>query len=173
MHIRPAANADVPAMARIYVETWKATYRGILPNAYLDSMKVGETATELGREMQGAGVSTFVAQSHQGQVAGLITGGIDRRRDIIYGGEIFSLYVRPTFQRQGVGLKLVNRLVERMNRLDIFALKVQVLKANPYRRFYEKHNGVLLACGRIRFADSDLAACTYGWLDTDLIGMTL
>ncbi len=173
MRIRPIETADVQAMAEIYVETWRATYRGILPDAYLNTMTVADTETALRREMGAAGVVSLLAETDGGQTAGLITGGIDRRRDRIYGGEIFSLYVRPAFQRRGIGHGLVTDLVARMNRLDIFALKVQVLKANPYRRFYEKHNGILLACGRIRFADSDLAACTYGWLDTDLIGMTL
>lgn len=170
MQIRPATAADVRAMARVYVDTWKATYRGILPDAYLDAMTVEETAFALKREMQGAGVSTFVSELEGGQLVGLSTGGIDRRRDHIYGAEIFSLYVQPACQRRGIGLKLVTRLVEHMNRLGIFALKVQVLGANPYRRFYEKHNGVLLACGRIRFADTDLDACTYGWIDTGLLG---
>jgi GNAT superfamily N-acetyltransferase len=173
MRIRIADTADTRAMARIYVETWQSTYRGILPDAYLDAMTVADTQKALSREMRGAGVRTLVAESEDGRLAGLITGGIDRRRDCIYGGEIFSLYVRAACQRRGIGLGLVNRLAAYMNRLDIFTLKVQVLEANPCRRFYEKHNGVLLACGRIRFADTDLAACTYGWLDTDLIGTAL
>jgi GNAT superfamily N-acetyltransferase len=78
--------------------------------------------------------------------------------------------VGQAYQRRGIGKALVTHLVDRMNRLGIFAAKVQVLQANPCRRFYEKLNGVLLACGRIRFADTELPACTYGWLDTDLIG---
>ena len=170
MHIRPASSADISSMARAYVETWQSAYRGILPNGYLDSMTVTETERSLRREMGGVGVVSLMAEAADGQAAGLITGGIDRRRDIIYGAEIYSLYVRPAYQRRGLGRMLVARLVERVNRLDIFSMKVQVLEANPCRRFYEKLNGVLLARGRIRFADTDLAACTYGWLDTDLIG---
>lgn len=173
MSIRPAKPRDATAMARIYVDTWKATYRGILPDAYLDTMRMGDSARALSREMAGPGVISLVAESKQGHVAGLITGGIDRRRDRVYGGEIFSLYVEKTHQRRGVGKDLVTHLVERMNHQDIFAVKVQVLQANPYRRFYEKLNGVLLACGRIRFAGTELAACTYGWIDTDLIGMRI
>ncbi len=173
MRIRPIETADIQAMAEIYVETWRVTYRGILPDAYLETMTVAETETALRREMGAAGVVSLLAEADDGQAAGLITGGIDRRRDRIYGGEIFSLYVRPAYQRRGIGHGLVTRLVAQMNRLDIFTLKVQVLEANPHRRFYEKLNGVLLACGRIRFADTDLAACTYGWVDTDLIGAIL
>ena len=173
MQIRPAKTRDARAMARIYVETWQATYRGILPDGYLDTMTIGDSAKALSREMGGVGVVSLVAEADRGHLAGLITGGIDRRRDAIYGGEIFSLYVGPTYQRQGIGKGLVMHLVDRMNQLDIFAVKVQVLQANPCRRFYEKLNGVLLAGGRIRFAGTEIDACTYGWIDTDLIGAVI
>ncbi len=173
MKIRNAVPNDIPTLTRIYVETWRTAYRGILPDAYLDSMTVRDTQAALGREMGAAGVVSLMAEADDGQATGLITGGIDRRRDRIYGGEIFSLYVRPSYQQRGIGHQLVMHLVARINRLGIFTLKVQVLAANPCRRFYEKLNGVLLACGRIRFAETDLDACTYGWLDTDLIGTTL
>ncbi len=173
MHIRSAGPADIHALALVYMETWRTAYRGILPDAYLDAMTVGETETSLSREMGAAGVVSLMAEADDGQVTGLVTGGVDRRRDRIYSGEIFSLYVRPSDQRCGIGHQLVAHLVARINRFDIYTLKVQVLKANPCRRFYEKLNGVLLACGKIRFAGTDIEACTYGWLDTDLIGTTL
>lgn len=173
MSIRPAKISDAHAMARIYVETWQATYRGILPDNYLGAMTINDCAKTLANEMRASRVISLVAESEQGHLTGLITGGIDRRRNSIYGGEIFSLYVGKSYQRLGIGKTLVRHLVDRMNRLDIFTVKVQVLQANPCRRFYEKLNGVLLACGRIRFADTELAACTYGWIDTDLIGTNI
>jgi ribosomal protein S18 acetylase RimI-like enzyme len=169
MQIRPATPADAHAMAGVYNAAWRTAYRGILPDAYLDAMTITDSAKGLRREMGAAGVIGLVAIADHGAVVGMVTGGADRRRNSIYGGELFSLYVQPEFQRRGIGRRLVAHLAARLNRWDIYSVKVQVLAANPCRRFYEKRNAVLLACGRIRFADTDLAACTYGWLDTDLI----
>jgi ribosomal protein S18 acetylase RimI-like enzyme len=158
-------------MARVYVETWQATYRGILPDAYLDAMTVEETERALTLEMTGQGVIGLLAEWGSEGVVGFVTGGVERRRDCVYGGEIFTLYVRSRFQRRGIGTRLVMDLVERMNRLGVFTVKVQVLRDNPSRRFYERINGTLLNCGRIRFAGTEVPACTYGWIDTDLIRM--
>lgn len=170
MRIRPATPADALPMAQVYVAAWQDTYRGILPQAYLETMTVEGSAGALVREMRGAGVHSLVAESAAGRVVGLLTGGIDRRRDRIYRAEIFSLYVLRAFRGRGFGRELVRRFIAGANRQGIFTLKVQVLAANPHRRFYEKQNGLLLACGPITFQRAVLQACTYGWLDTDLVG---
>lgn len=169
MRIRSATAADALPMAQVYVAAWQDTYRGILPQAYLETMTVERSAGALNREMRGAGVHSLVAESAAGQVVGLLTGGIDRRRDRIYRAEIFSLYVLRAFRRRGLGRELVRRFVAGANRQGIYTLKVQVLAANPHRRFYERLNGLLLACGPITFQRAVLQACTYGWLDTGLV----
>ena len=38
MEIRPATVADIPALARIHVDSWRATYAGIVPATYLNTM---------------------------------------------------------------------------------------------------------------------------------------
>jgi hypothetical protein len=36
--IRGATAADVPAVAGVLVDTWRTTFRGLLPDAFLDTM---------------------------------------------------------------------------------------------------------------------------------------
>ena len=72
-------------------------------------------------------------------------------------------------QRQGAGLELVSALVAQFNHFGIHSMLVQVLEANPYRRFYEKINGIYLRNNRIPFAGEILDVAVYGWVDADLI----
>jgi hypothetical protein len=44
--IRRARPADAPAIARVRIDSWRSTYRGIMPDAYLDGMQV-EASTAL------------------------------------------------------------------------------------------------------------------------------
>lgn len=169
MIVRTATPSDARSMARVYVETWQVTYRGILPNAYLNAMTIEDSELSLGKEMAHPGIVSLVAESQTDGIMGFVTGGIRRQRDCIYEGEIFTLYVLSGFQRRGIGFRLVTGLVERLNRLEVYSVMVQVLKENPCRRFYEKINGVLLGSNRIRFKDLVLVASNYGWIDTDLI----
>lgn len=36
IQVRPAAKQDAPAMARVHVESWRETYRGLMSDAVLD-----------------------------------------------------------------------------------------------------------------------------------------
>lgn len=156
-------------MARVYIDTWRHTYRGILPDTYLDAMELTDSQRSFEKEIADSRIIGRVAESAKHGVVGFVTGGVERHRDCVYEGEIFTLYVLRSFQRQGIGIALVASLVEHLNRLEIFSVLVQVLKENPYRRFYEKIDGVLLGSSRIRFAGVELTAFNYGWIDTDMI----
>ena len=37
--IRPAQTADAPGIARVHVEAWRSTYRGIVSDAFLDNAR--------------------------------------------------------------------------------------------------------------------------------------
>lgn len=40
MSIRQAAYDDYPVLAKVHVESWKTTYRGMIADAYLDQLTV-------------------------------------------------------------------------------------------------------------------------------------
>jgi hypothetical protein len=41
--IRPARAGDTEAIARVRVDSWRETYRGMIPQAYLDAMKLEQS----------------------------------------------------------------------------------------------------------------------------------
>lgn len=169
MKIRPARQLDACGIARVYVQTWQDTYRGILPDGYLDAMTVRGSERSFFQDLQNSRVISFVAEKTANKIVGFITGGDASQRDWIYSGEIYTLYVQKDYQRQGVGLKLVSALAKQLNRLGVYAMQVRVLKQNPNRRFYEYLNGIALCTQRLLFAGTILDAVVYGWISTDLI----
>ena len=42
--VRRALVADARAIAQVRVDAWRTTYRGMIPDAYLDGMKVDDSA---------------------------------------------------------------------------------------------------------------------------------
>ncbi len=69
--IRLATPADAHAIAQVRVMAWRTTYRGMIPAAYLDAMKVEDSAALWERVLTAAPntTNTFVAQS-DGMVVG-------------------------------------------------------------------------------------------------------
>lgn len=168
MVIRPSQKEDVSSMSRVYVQTWRDTYLGVVPYDYLYTMSLPRLEQEFLNELQSKQVISYVAED-AGGVIGFVSGGFERHADHIYNGEIYALYVLKNYQRQGVGTKLVSALARRLNQFGIYSMLVRVLEHNPYRRFYEKINGIYLRKHHMTFAGEVLDVTAYGWIDTSLI----
>jgi ribosomal protein S18 acetylase RimI-like enzyme len=167
MVIRPSQKDDVHSMSRVYVQTWWDTYLGIVPYGYLYTMSVPQLEQGFLNELQSRHVISYVAED-AGGVIGFISGGYERQGDHIYNGEIYALYVLKNYQRQGVGTKLVSTLAKQLNQFSIYSMLVRVLEHNPYRRFYEKVNGIYLRKHHMPFAGESLNVAAYGWIDSSL-----
>jgi L-amino acid N-acyltransferase YncA len=169
MLIRPARPSDARAMARVYVHTWQQTYRGLVPDPYLDAMTVGRAERAILRRLDHVSGICSVAEADSGQVTGFVTGGPARAPDDIYSGEIYELYLLKAYRGRGTGRQMVQVLSDRFSRMGIHSMMVWVLARNPYRHFYEKINGVYLRSTTIPFAGVRLKAVAYGWICTDLV----
>jgi GNAT superfamily N-acetyltransferase len=168
MVIRPSQKADVNSMARVYVQTWQDTYLGLVPFGYLYEMSLRRLERAFLNEFNSNRVISYVAED-AGVVVGFVSGGFERKGDHIYSGEIYALYVLKSYQRQGIGAGLVSALATRFNQCGIYSMLVWVLEHNPYRRFYEKINGIYLRNQRTPFAGEVLDTASYGWIDTGLV----
>ena len=168
MEIRPFQKHDVPAISQIYVKTWQDTYLGLIPFGYLYDMSVSKLEREFVGEMSRNGVICCVAEV-AGRVVGFVSGGQERQGNGIYNGEIYALYVSKNHQRKGIGTELVSALGSQLNQIGIYSMLVRVLNHNPYRRFYEKLNGIYLRKQQMPFAGEMLDVVLYGWIDTGLV----
>lgn len=155
-------------MSRIYVQTWRDTYLGMLPYDYLFEMSAPHHGMTFLSKLDTNQLISFVAED-SGRVLGFITGGLERNGNDIYRGEIYTLYVLKNFQRQGIGKKLVSMLAKQFNRSGIYSMLVRVLKLNPYRRFYIKINGTYLRTEHQQLSGERLEVNVYGWLDISLL----
>lgn len=162
--IRPALPYDAHAIARIYVDSWRAAYKGILPRDYLAGLSVDQTARSVRRSLMEPRTLYLIAEDEQGPV-GYIAAGPERGQDPIYMAEIFELYLLPDRQRQGFGKKLLAHMARRLYVEGYYTLLVWVLAPNPNRRFYEKCGGIYLRTKSIVHAGLSLPVDAYGWID--------
>ena len=162
---REAGPDDVAAIARIEVETWRATYAGMLPDRVLIGMSE--------RRQQGAwaGLVRFrpgdvvVVEEPLSGIVGFGNCGTQRDPSLPYSGEIFTLYVAPDAQNRGVGRRLMTVLFRRLLHNGCPSALVWVIRANPSRFFYEHLGGRLVLTRRIRVGGEPVEAIAYGWPD--------
>ena len=142
--VRPATAADARGIAETRVESWRATYAGVVPQSVLDELDV-DVITQgwsEGLERASADAATYVADS-DGTVVGFVHAGPDG--DV---ARVYAIYARPSVWDRGVGRALMDEAVRWMGKRWDDAI-LWVAEENPRgRRFYERY-GWLADGGRM------------------------
>jgi GNAT superfamily N-acetyltransferase len=165
--IRRAAAGDAPAIARVRVESWRTTYRGMIPDAYLDGMQV-DASTALWDRVLTAGPNTssvFVAENRD-EVVGFACGTMLKEPKHDLNAELAAVYLRREFQRAGLGRRLVGAVVDAQSAHGATGLLTWVIAGNKAARaFYERLGGELLVEQPFQWDGMDLVEAGYGWRD--------
>ena len=165
--IRQAASDDAAAIARVQAVSWQATYRGIVPQEYLDSIDVGEWTERRFRELENsrAGACSHVAEV-ENEIVGWAYSGPNRDQDSIYAGELYAIYLLPEHQRRGIGLALTVAAAKNLIESGMSSMLLWVLAGNwPARRFYEALGGEYISEQQITIGNVPLPEVAYGWKD--------
>ena len=102
--VRRATPEDARAIAEVKVETWRATYVGVMPQSVLDAMDVDEHSRYWAQATTAGAAATFVAEQ-DGAVVGFASVGPCFHEPEI--GELYAIYVRPAARGMGAGLALM------------------------------------------------------------------
>lgn len=131
---RMTATDDRMAASRVFEESWKHAYRGIVPQAYLDSIPVGRWADKL----DGIGWTTLVCVD-EGRIVGTTCLCKSRLEKYADWGEIGAIYLLPEFMGKGYGKALIESAITELQSLGFQKIFLWVLEENSRaRRFYEK-----------------------------------
>ncbi len=163
--IRAASIADVQAIARVDIETWRTTYAGILPDSVLVEMSTRQRSAFWSRFVAKHPGDLIVAVDVRNQVLGFGSCGIQRGSCLPNAGEIFSIYVAPDQQGQGIGRQLLLSLFFRLVQSGHTACVLWVLERNPSRFFYQRLGGRVVARQTLTYAGRDVGASAYAWAD--------
>lgn len=138
--IRKATPEDAPAIARLHVRTWQATYRGQMPDAYLDALDPAARLPLWTRVLADPASRVSVAEV-DGAVMGFCSLVVSRDDDAGPGvGEIAAIYVDASRWRAGVGRALLDAAIADARAHGMRELTLWVLRGNEgARAFYEAH----------------------------------
>jgi len=166
-NIRKAAVEDAQSIASVQVDTWRTTYAGIVPEAFLNSLNAGERAEDWKEHLQAGDTLAFVAQGQSG-IFGFICGGRLREAIGAYDGELYAIYLRPEGQRRGVGRGLVRSLAEALRIEGFKSMAVWVLERNLSAvSFYLRLGGIQVAQKTIEIGGAELSDLALGWANLE------
>lgn len=160
MIIRRAVVNDSTGVARVQVESWKTTYKKIVPDEYLNSMSV-ESRIQKWKDIIES-QTVFVVEKDS-KIIGFCNSGINTGDYRDYQGELFAIYLLQDYQRKGLGRHLFDKIVTEFKEQNVNSLIVKVLEDNPARYFYEKVRAEHIDTIELIISGKKLNERVYGW----------
>lgn len=121
-------------VSRVYEQSWKYAYKGIVPQSYLDAIPDGHWANDSLKNT----MSNLVALE-DGRIIGTLGFCKARWEGYAEYGEIVSIYLLPEYMGKGYGRAMLVRAVEALDGLGFKQVILWVLEDNTCARaFYEK-----------------------------------
>ncbi|OGX80667.1 GCN5 family acetyltransferase [Exiguobacterium sp. SH31] len=164
MQIRKAEPKDAYGIARVRVNGWRTTYRGIVPTEILLKLSSGsiEWSEKIRSALSNREVRGFVAIVDE-EIVGFVLYGDERTGDYPdHPNEIYAIYILEEHQRNGLGSMLLEKAVHAMHG---HGLIIWSLELNPHRAFYEQKQGQVIDSKERLFGELSLREIAYGWTE--------
>jgi len=169
---RPAAAADSAVVAALHTASWRRTYRGILPDAYLDRA-IAEDRLKLWEQRLSPADRDrrfiLLAEDSRG-LAGFVCILLDEEPE--WGACLDNLHVRPDIHRQGLGRRLFAEAARWLMSVEPgWPLHLWVFETNPAARsFYDRFGGEVATRQIKRMpGGADIASVRYLWRDVETL----
>lgn len=168
MNVREARPEDAGAIAGVHLASWKTTYPGIVPQEYIDGLRVEDGAARWDKRLTEKTATVFVVEDEAG-IFGFAAGGAIMNPVDGYQGELGAIYLLASHQGKGAGAALVRRMAYELRRQGLANLVVWALRENPACGFYQRMGGVQVAEKMIEIGGTMLPEVAFGWVDIGVL----
>ena len=144
MTIRKADLTDIPQLRAVGSASWRATYKGIFPDEFIENMlEQWWSEANFQRGIPDAGLCNLVAEQG-GQIIGTLMGTVKPREE----GQVylFRLYIHPDHFGQGIGKQLwrayLQHLSPEVKRVDLEVERQNARAIQFYARLGFQETGI-------------------------------
>ncbi|MGC8510015.1 MAG: GNAT family N-acetyltransferase [Acidimicrobiales bacterium] len=135
VRLRTARREDAGSLARVFIDAWRGSYRGVVDEDILDALDANAVTEWLGRLVVTGPQRTVLAEDSRGEVEGFVRFGDDV--DDPRSGHIAALYVSPQRAGRGVGTRLLRYAIAELVSAGPRSITLWVFEKNgAARQFY-------------------------------------
>ena len=139
--IRKRERKDCKDIAHVVTVAWNETYKGIVPDKFLDNLYLNEEKRAINsfNNFDEMNNHQFVLEIDN-KIVGFVNVGITD--DVSYKncGEIYALYIVNGYKGYGYGKKLIDVGINELKKIGCDKMLIGCLRGNPSNEFY-KHIG--------------------------------
>jgi len=164
LSLRPATAADAPLIAAMHAASWQATYRDLLPGAFLEREVGGERAAYWRARMEAPGgerrLVLIAERDDTHEPVGFVC--VEKQPDSPWGVLLDNLHALPAHQGIGVGTRLMRAAFDWTRTQGEKQLYLYVLEGNaPAIAFYERQGWEYAGAEPDHMGGADITALRY------------
>lgn len=166
--IRPALPSDAAGLARVRIDTWRAAYRGIIPDAYLASLDYSAEEQRFRNYLANPETWIFTALDEARQVVGFASCSASRDALPGFPGEVYAIYILPAYHKHGIGRNLLRAAFAQLLVRGLFPAAIWALEANPACDFYRRLGGIEIARKQLEIGGKALSELGFGFTESKI-----
>ena len=170
--IREGTPADAHGIASVQVRGWHTTYKGNVPDEFLNKMSIDVQEKRLKRDSLLMKENNISLQQKIRVKRSQVTSLVEKIEYPDINGELYAIYILETAQYEGLGQRLVYTLVEWLKENDFSYMLVWVLADNSAKLFYQKLGAGYLGRKKIKISGKLLEENVYMWRSFDSFDQT-
>src|SRR5262245_19538493 len=141
----PGSSRDADAVGLLQAESWRSSYRGIMPDDFLDDDAIDNRRSAWRERLASDSERRWLLKAHDqdGELVGFAFVELDAEPE--WGALLDNLHVRPDRKGQGIGRRLFDAAREwSFEQLGHHAFHLWVIEATlDAQRFYDRVGGVV------------------------------
>jgi len=171
INIREATKEDFLSIATIRIDNWQTTYKGLLPQAFLDDLNYQKEASSWLTFCQSDDNQLWVATDSQNTILGFVA--TKPFQDEVSIGEIYALHTAQSHRGKGIGKALIYFSAQQFKSNNINEMRLWVVVGNNHAIDVYKHLGAETYIERIdQINNTDVPEIGMKWTDLSLLGIS-
>lgn len=163
--IRAALSSDMAAIGEIVALSWRHTFAGLVSPEFLASLSASNQAARHTRTFSKPESVYRVATVEGSGTIGFASGGPSRQAEVFDGAELYAIYLRPEFERLGIGRALFEAVARELIKISPEGFYLTALSVNPNRRFYQLMGGREVNAPDIQLGSEFYSQVGFVWND--------
>lgn len=168
MIIRKANISDATGIAKVHVDSWRTTYKGIIPQSFLDGLSYAQR-TKLWENNISDKTNTIFVAENEGEIIGFATGGTRNTNKEAGASDLTSIYLLEEWQGKSVGKKLLNQIMSTFLEQGYQKIYVDVLADNKTRLFYQYYGAEYVKTVQLNIAGKTIDEEIYVWNNVEKV----
>ncbi len=169
MKIRTATIQDAQGIGKVHVDSWRTTYKNIIPDSFLDKLSYEQREKLWERNINREDNYVLVAENKIGEIVGFAVASTRETNVERNSSDLTSIYLLEEYQGKRIGKLLLKELFMYFKQKGYQSIFVEVLAENKTRFFYEYYGAEYVKTVQINIGGKVLEEYVYVWNDIDRV----